>query len=88
MAKSGHITVTTAGTDVAGPDQTGAKWYLAAHPDNAGVVWVKYAAADDGFPLKAGAVAGMEVEASNLNKLYFDAATDGDKICYLRHLNF
>jgi len=82
MAKSGHITVTTAGTDVAGPNVTGSKWYLAAHPDNTDVVWVKYAAADDGFPLKAGAVSGMEVASSNLNQLYFDSAVNGEKICY------
>lgn len=89
MALSGQITVTTAGTAVQGPD-TGTKpgeQYVAvkALAGNAGLVYVGNDGADDvtsgnGFELSAGD--GI-IAYKNLNEYWFDAAENGDKLCWL-----
>lgn len=88
-ALSGQITVSTAGTEVQGPNialPNGV--YISALAGNAGVVYV----GNDG----AGAVSSSTgyqlrkdgppilVQVSNLNKLWFDAATNGDKVCWIK----
>lgn len=86
MARSGQITVTTAGTAVQGTSRKSHLVALKAHPDNADTVWVGNDDAGDvtssnGFPLDAGE--NVIVEVGNLNDLWFDADSNGDKACWL-----
>lgn len=85
-AKSGLITVTTAGTAVQGPATTGAAAVaVKAHPDNSDTVWVGNDGAGDvantnGFPLNPGE--GV-VLPGDLENYYFDADVSGEKLCWL-----
>jgi hypothetical protein len=85
MAKSGQITVTTAGTAVQGTDQSAHLVALKAHPDNTDAVWVGNVSGDvsnaNGFPIDTGET--VIVVVSNLNELWFDADVNGEKICWL-----
>lgn len=87
MARSGQITVTTAGTAVRGPDQGAHLVSFTAHPDNTDVVWLGDNEAGDvssanGYPLNPGEAVALQV--SNLNLLWFDADVNGEKVCWLR----
>jgi phage-related tail protein len=86
MAKSGQITVTTAGTAERGTDVVGDEFFLKAHPSNTGVAWVGESGADvadtTGFPLEPGE--SVIVKVSNLNEIYFDVDVNGEIICWLR----
>lgn len=87
MRLSGQITVTTAGTAVAGPDERGpAPFGLKAHPDNSGPVWVGNVAggvtSGNGFPLNPGET--IVITLSNLGELRVDASADGLKLCWVR----
>ena len=94
-ARSGQITVTTAGTAVPGADVSGEKFLLSPHPSNTGVVYVGNDGADDitssnGFGLGYEASGNPILEVTvvrNLKELYFDAETNGDKICWFRCLD-
>jgi hypothetical protein len=87
-ARSGQVTVATAGTAVQGTSIPGPEFALTAHPDNTGVVYVGNDGANDvtsanGYAL--GTAEGMVVvRAANLNELWFDAATNGDIVCWLK----
>ncbi len=85
MANSGQITVVTAGTAVQGPTTTGLLVAIKALVGNAGNVYVGNDAAGDvtsanGFELAPGE--GVVVQ-KGLTALWFDAATDGDKLSWL-----
>ena len=85
MAASGQITVTTAGTAVQGPATVGLHVAIKALVGNAGNVYVGNDAAGDvtsanGFELAPGE--GVIVHKS-LQALWFDSATDGDKLSWL-----
>jgi hypothetical protein len=85
MASSGQITVTTAGTAVQGPATSGISIAIKALANNAGLVYVGNDAAGDvtsanGFELAPGE--GVVVNKS-LSTLWFDAATNGDKLSWL-----
>jgi hypothetical protein len=86
-ARSGQITVASAGTAVQGPDVPGAAFLLKAAPANTNPVWIGNVSGDvdnsNGLGLKA-ADNGIEICVSNLSLLYFDATTSGEKICWLR----
>ena len=87
LARSGQITVTTAGTAVQGTDNRGMLFAIKAHPDNADTVWVGNDGADDitssnAYPLDPGET--IIIEVANLNSLYVDADSNGDKVCWLR----
>ncbi len=88
MQRSGQITITTAGTAVQGPaSPQGRRWALVAHPDNTNDVWVGNDGSDDvtasnGFPLIAGVV--LEYSAASLRSLWFDADTNGEKVCWFK----
>jgi len=85
---SGQITVTTAGTEVQGsnvPLDNGV--YIKALNGNTGKVYVGnngsgVVSATTGFELDAGQV--VIVSVANLNELWFDAATNGDKFCWIK----
>ena len=89
MAKiySGQITVTTAGTAVQGTstgNYTG--FFVRALSGNTGNVYLGNDGADDitsgnGYELAPGDQ--IYIEAPNLNELWFDAATSGDKFSWL-----
>lgn len=85
-AKSGLITVTTAGTAVQGPATTGAAAVaVKAHPSNTDTVWVGNNGSADvdssnGFPLDPGE--GV-VLPGDLETYYFDADVNNEKICWL-----
>lgn len=86
-ARSGQITVTTAGTEVAGPDVPGGMFAIKAHPDNTDTVWVGnvgggVVASTTGYPLNPGEA--VPVEVANLSLLWFDADVNGAKFCWLR----
>lgn len=86
-ARSGQITVTTAGTEVAGPDVPGSTFAIKAHPDNTDTVWVGnvgggVVASTTGFPLNPGQ--SVPIDITNLSLLMFDADVNGEKICWLR----
>jgi len=92
-ARSGQITVTTAGTAVQGTSIPGPEFVITAHPGNTGVVYVGNdgagdVAATNGFPLGSVGATPSEiavyVRAANLNELWFDAASNGDKVCWLK----
>ena len=86
MAKSGQITVTTAGTAVQGTDAPGHLFAIKAHADNTDTVWFGEDGAgdvtkDNGYPLGAGE--SIVFQIANLNQLYFDAEVNGEKVCWL-----
>lgn len=85
---SGHVTVTTAGTAVQGPDIPGNIFCFTAHPSNTNPVWLGNVAGDiansNGFPLKP--QQNLYLRVNNLNALWFDATTNGEKVCYIRVL--
>ena len=93
-ARSGQITVTTAGTAVKGTFSTAKVVAVKAHPDNADTVWVGNDDAGDvtasnGFPLDPGEgpvaslLAELLVLTGGLSDVWFDADANGDKICWL-----
>jgi hypothetical protein len=87
MARSGQITVTTAGTAVTA-NQPGNLFALAPHPTNTGSIWIGNDDAADvtnanGFALPAGG-SPVVIQAANLNQIYVDADTNGEKLCWLR----
>jgi len=87
MAQSGQITITSAGTAVQGPDEVGAMFALAAHPDNSGTVWVGNEGGDvsssNGYPLTtSGPPVVMQI--ANINQIWADAETDGDIVCWIK----
>lgn len=85
-AKSGLITVTTAGTAVQGPSTPAAAAVaVKAHPDNSDTVWIGNdgagdVAATNGFPLNPGE--GLIVPG-DLEAYWFDADVNGEKLCWL-----
>lgn len=85
---SGQITVTTAGTEVQGPDVPLTNGiFIKALAGNTGVVYVGNDGAgavssSTGFQLDKGDL--ILVQVDNLNKLWFDAATNGDKFCWIK----
>lgn len=85
---SGQLTISTAGSPVRGPAQAAGTYFaLKAHPSNAGTVWFGNDGADSvgngsGFPLDPGEM--VEVYARTLAALFFDADTDGDRVCWYR----
>lgn len=84
---SGQITVTTAGTAVAGTNVEGKRFALKAHHSNTGVMWVGNDGAGDvtnnnGFPLSAGNT--VEVYLDGLSALIVDASVNGEKLCWYR----
>jgi hypothetical protein len=85
MASSGQITVTTAGTATQGPATTGAYVAVKALTNNAGLVYVGNDASGDvtsanGFELAPGE--GVVVR-KQLDSLWFDSATNGDKLSWI-----
>jgi len=87
MARSGQITVTTAGTAVQGTDQAGNLFALKAHPDNTDAVWVGNddagdVASSNGYPMDPGET--LVVGAANLNEFWVDADVSGEKLCWIR----
>jgi len=89
-ARSGQITVTTAGTAVQGTSIPGPEFAIVAHPGNTGIVYVGNdgagdVAATNGLPLgTVGTEYVVYIRAANLNELWFDAASNGDKVCWLK----
>ncbi len=86
MALSGQITVTTAGTAVQGPTTPDADQFaIKAHPDNTDVIWIGNSSEDvssiNGFPLNAGE--GLVVSGPTLDKFWFDADVNGEKVCWI-----
>ena len=88
-AIAGQITVTTAGTAVQGATtvlENGV--YIKALAGNTGKVYVGNDGADDvtsanGFELSPGDPP-IIIQVWNLNELWFDAATNGDKLCWIK----
>ena len=88
---AGQITVTTAGTAVIGTDVPGYGFVVKAMAGNTGIVYVGNDGAGDitatnSFELSAGET--IYIETDNLANLYFDAATNGDKVCWVKSLFF
>lgn len=83
---TGQITVTTTGTAVQGPNVLiNGSVYLKGLAGNTGLVY--YGNNDNGdvdtstgFELSPGEK--IVVDVGNLNELWFDAATSGDKLCW------
>jgi hypothetical protein len=89
MAKrTGQITVTTAGTAVQGSNEYIPEGiYLRALSGNTGKVYFGNNDNGDvdsstGYELAAGDV--VYISCSNLQELWFDAATSGDKFCWCK----
>ena len=85
---SGQVTVTTAGTAVQGPAVKGTLFAFQGLPGNTGVTYVGNDGADDvsattGFPLPS-AGPGIVMYVNNLQDLWFDAATNGDLVAWIR----
>lgn len=80
---SGVVTVTTAGTRVQFSAQACIGVSIKADPDNAGVLYLGGSTVDssNGRVIEAGGVVDLAID--NLNRLYVDAAEDGDKLSYL-----
>jgi hypothetical protein len=87
-AISGQITVTTAGTEVQGSSVSLPNGvYIKALSGNTGKVYVgndgsNAISSTTGYELAAGQM--ILVQVDNLNKLWFDAATNGDKFCWMK----
>lgn len=84
---SGHVTVPTAGTAVAGPDVGPGEFILQPDPGNVGAkVYIGNDGANDvsattGFSLGSGDKIVLIVRS--LSSIYFDVESNGDKIEYL-----
>ena len=90
IARSGQVTVASAGTAVAGTDVKAHLVAVKAHPDNSGVLYVGSdeastpdVSSSTGFPLAVGDAA-LIVEVNNLSDLMFDSTASGDVACWLR----
>jgi len=89
-ARSGQVTVATAGTAVKGPDVPGQTFAFRALDANTNPVYIgtDEAASPDtsatvGFPLHTtGEI--LTLKASNLNTLWFDVTTNGEKIGWIK----
>jgi hypothetical protein len=92
-ARSGAITVTTAGTAVQGPSYPKAgndklvAFYIKADADNTDTVYVGNdgsgdVSATNGFPLNSGE--SIVIEANSLDDLWFDADVNGEKIRWIQ----
>ena len=86
-AKSGVVTVTTAGTAVQGPDVEAGEYLIKADPENTGFIYVGNDGAGDvasanGFKLGAGEVCA--VRTANLDEYWFDSSVSGEKATWLR----
>lgn len=85
---SGVITVTTAGTAVNGTDvKTPNGVFIRGLTGNTGVVYVGNdgagdVAATNGYELDKGQA--IYICVANLKDLWFDAATNGDKLCWIK----
>jgi hypothetical protein len=85
---SGQITVSTAGTEVLGPDTGPGDFLIKFDSGNTGAtVYVGNdgngaVSSTTGFKLNSGDQCILSVK--NLNTVYFDVATSGDKIDWLR----
>jgi len=92
MALSGIITVTTAGTAVAGPATGAGTFAIIANPANTGTyMYIGNDGADDvasgnGYPLSKtlGNQVVVTVGIGGLAEYYFDTDTNGDDCFYLR----
>ena len=87
-ARSGVITVTTAGEAVRGPDSGPGEFFIKADPENTGYIYVGNDGAgavseDSGFKLAA-SDAPTGVATDNLNNIWFDASVSGEKASWLR----
>ena len=86
-ARSGQITVTTAGTAVQGTATAKySGFFIKALSTNSGIVYVGNDGAGDvtsgnGYEMEAGDQ--IYIECSNLSDLWFDSATNGDKFCWI-----
>ena len=83
---SGQFTITTAGTKVKGPDIPGAV-FVRALAGNAGKVYVgndgsNAVSSSTGYELSPGDALPFVIR--NLQDYWFDAATSGDKFCWIR----
>jgi len=80
---NGVVTVANAGTRVqfSAPACVGVS--IKAAPDNAGVLYLggSTVSSANGRVIEAGGVLNLAID--NLNRLYVDAANDGDKLSYL-----
>lgn len=85
-ARSGQITVTTSGTAVQGPDVDGEWFTLVPLNGNTGQVYVGNDGSDDVTTSNGCEIpsAGLDVQVWNLEGLWFDADTNGDKISWIR----
>jgi hypothetical protein len=89
MARSGVITITATGTAVRGPDVPGNLFAIAAHPANNNGEYILFGndgandvAETTGFP--AVYYAPVYIHVTNLNELWFDSPTNGNKACWLK----
>ena len=85
---SGQITVTTSGTAVQGTSVKGKLFAIQALPGNSDVCYVGNDGADDvsatsGYPLPA-AGPGIVIAVEDLSDLWFDAASNGDKVAWIK----
>ena len=92
MARSGQITVTTAGTEIRGSTtEKGKTFLIAPHPGNTGAyIWLgndeaasPAVSSTTGFPVLAGQAVEIQV-VDSLGELWFDVQTNGDKVCWLK----
>ena len=89
QATSGQITVTTAGTEVQGPDIKAQGFFIKAKSTNTGLGYVGNdgagaVASTTGFSLSADQIIYIEFGgAGNLNSQWFDSAVNGEEFCWL-----
>jgi hypothetical protein len=87
LAASGQITVATIGTAVKGPNvDNPSGFFIKALSGNTGNVYVGNVNGDidsgNSFELAPGDL--IIVQVVNLNELWFDTATNGNKLCWLK----
>lgn len=80
---NGVVTVTNAGTRVQFSSQACIGVSIKADPDNTGVLYLgdSSVSSANGRVIEAGGVVDLAID--NLNRLYVDAAENGDKLSYL-----
>jgi hypothetical protein len=85
-ARQGAITVATAGTRVQGPDVPGKAFRLsAATATTIAYVGDVTVTAANGYPLRGTTIGNsVVIDVPNLSLLWFDAAVNGEKVCWLR----
>ena len=83
---AGHVTVTTSGTPVQGPDVSGLRGFIVTpYTTNSGYTWIiphGGSKSTQGYPIGVGVQTFLNV--ADLNQVDFDCDTNANILCWLK----